>query len=144
MTCCVPSCLPRYGGPELAQAPQLFIKPHVDTVNFGFLLVDETDLHRLALDVFFQLAANIGRCLGGVLFVELHFLVNRHALAGKLGIEISWGRWALAAIVPGIVSLIAIPWVMSKIYPPTVTKTPEAPQLARLLAVLALYLAVHR
>ena len=51
--------------------------------------------------------------------------------AGKLGIEISWGRWALAAIVPGIVSLIAIPWVMSKIYPPTVTKTPEAPQLAR-------------
>ena len=51
--------------------------------------------------------------------------------AGKLGIEISWGRWALAAVVPGIVSLIAIPWVMSKIYPPTVTKTPEAPQLAR-------------
>jgi len=51
--------------------------------------------------------------------------------AKKLGVEISWGRWALAAIVPGIVSLIAVPWVMSKIYPPTVTKTPEAPQLAR-------------
>ena len=51
--------------------------------------------------------------------------------AKKLGIEISWGRWALAAIVPGLVSLIAVPWVMSKIYPPTVTRTPEAPQLAR-------------
>ena len=51
--------------------------------------------------------------------------------AKKLGVEISWGRWALAAIVPGLVSLIAVPWVMSKIYPPTVTKTPEAPQLAR-------------
>ena len=51
--------------------------------------------------------------------------------AKKLGVEISWGRWALAAIVPGIVSLIAVPWVMSKIYPPTVTEHAEAPQLAR-------------
>ena len=42
--------------------------------------------------------------------------------AKKLGVEISWGRWAFAAIVPGLVSLIAVPWVMSKIYPPTVTK----------------------
>ena len=51
--------------------------------------------------------------------------------AQKLGVEISWGKWALAAIVPGIVSLIAVPWVMSKIYPPTVDKTPEAPGEAR-------------
>ncbi len=51
--------------------------------------------------------------------------------AADLGIEISWGKWALAALVPGVVSLIAVPWVMSKIYPPTVTKTPQAPQQAR-------------
>jgi divalent anion:Na+ symporter, DASS family len=51
--------------------------------------------------------------------------------AEKLGVEISWGKWALAAAVPGIVSLIAVPWVMSKIYPPAVKSTPEAPQLAR-------------
>ncbi|ORV22886.1 anion permease [Mycolicibacterium confluentis] len=51
--------------------------------------------------------------------------------ARKLGVEISWGRWALAAIVPGIVSLVAVPWVMSKIYPPTIKKTPDAPQQAR-------------
>ncbi|MDT0478549.1 anion permease, partial [Streptomyces sp. DSM 41014] len=51
--------------------------------------------------------------------------------ARKLGVEISWGKWALAAIVPGVVSLVAVPWVMSKVYPPTVTKTPDAPQQAR-------------
>ncbi|OBF25268.1 anion permease [Mycobacterium sp. ACS4331] len=51
--------------------------------------------------------------------------------ARKLGVEISWGRWALAAIVPGVVSLLAVPWVMSKIYPPTIKKTPDAPQQAR-------------
>ncbi|CRK54101.1 putative malate transporter YflS [Rhodococcus sp. RD6.2] len=51
--------------------------------------------------------------------------------AGKLGIEISWAQWAAAAVVPGLVSLAAIPWVMSKVYPPTMMKTPQAPQQAR-------------
>ena len=41
------------------------------------------------------------------------------------------GNWALAALVPGVLSLIAVPWVMSKIYAPTITKTPEAPAYAR-------------
>jgi DASS family divalent anion:Na+ symporter len=53
------------------------------------------------------------------------------AAAAKLGVDISWARWAAAASLPGIASLIAVPWVMSKIYPPTVKKTPEAPQHAR-------------
>jgi DASS family divalent anion:Na+ symporter len=53
------------------------------------------------------------------------------AAAAKLGVDISWARWAVAASVPGIASLIAVPWVMSKIYPPTVTSTPEAPRHAR-------------
>lgn len=47
------------------------------------------------------------------------------------GIEISWARWALAGLVPGLVCLIVVPFVMQKVYPPTLTKTPEAPQLAR-------------
>ncbi len=51
--------------------------------------------------------------------------------AAKIGIDISWGKWALAASVPGIASLIAIPWVMSKIFPPTMLKTPKAPEQAR-------------
>lgn len=51
--------------------------------------------------------------------------------AAKMGIEISWGKWALAALVPGVVSLIVVPWVMLRLYPPTLKKTPEAPELAR-------------
>lgn len=51
--------------------------------------------------------------------------------AEKMGIHISWGKWALAAIVPGVVSLIVVPWVMLHIYPPALKKTPEAPDLAR-------------
>ena len=51
--------------------------------------------------------------------------------AAKLGVQISWGKWAFAAVVPGIISLIAVPWVMSKIYPPTVKATPDAPHQAQ-------------
>lgn len=47
-----------------------------------------------------------------------------------LKIEISWGLWATAAIVPGIVSLLLIPYVLYKIYPPEITKTPEAKEMA--------------
>ncbi|MDI9893746.1 DASS family sodium-coupled anion symporter [Rhodococcus sp. IEGM 1381] len=53
------------------------------------------------------------------------------AAAAELGVDISWARWAIAASVPGIASIVAVPWVMSKIYPPTVKRTPEAPKHAR-------------
>ncbi|BBY77479.1 hypothetical protein MPRF_43780 [Mycolicibacterium parafortuitum] len=51
--------------------------------------------------------------------------------ARDLGVEISWVGWASAAVVPGLVSLPVVPWVMSKIYRPTVVKTPEAGEAAR-------------
>jgi len=45
-------------------------------------------------------------------------------------ISISWGMWALAAIVPGILSLIIVPYVLYKIYPPEIKATPEAAAMA--------------
>lgn len=44
--------------------------------------------------------------------------------AAENGADISWGSWALAALVPGLAALLVMPWIMSKIYPPTLTKTP--------------------
>jgi DASS family divalent anion:Na+ symporter len=52
-------------------------------------------------------------------------------LAGDLGIEITWGRWALAGVVPGIVSLLVVPALLYKLYPPEITRTPRAAELAR-------------
>lgn len=52
-------------------------------------------------------------------------------LAAKtLNINISWGLWALAASVPGILSLIIVPYFLYKFYPPEITKTPEAKTIA--------------
>lgn len=44
---------------------------------------------------------------------------------------IGWTDWAVAAIVPGIVSLIVVPALLYVIYPPTVKSSPDAPKLAK-------------
>ncbi|KAJ0982328.1 hypothetical protein J5N97_010583 [Dioscorea zingiberensis] len=44
---------------------------------------------------------------------------------------IGWTDWAVAAIVPGIISLIVVPLLLYIIYPPTVKSSPDAPKLAR-------------
>ena len=46
--------------------------------------------------------------------------------AEKLGITLSWGTWALAGIVPGIVSLIIVPLLIYKIAPPEIKHIPDA------------------
>lgn len=51
--------------------------------------------------------------------------------AAKQGVNITWGGWALGALVPGLISLAVMPWFMQKIYPPTLRSTPDAPEQAR-------------
>jgi len=48
-----------------------------------------------------------------------------------LGVEISWPVWALASSVPGLLTLLAIPYVLFKLSPPEITATPEARKVAR-------------
>lgn len=45
-------------------------------------------------------------------------------------ISISWGMWALAAIVPGLLSLIIVPLLLYKIFPPEIRETPQAAEMA--------------
>lgn len=52
-------------------------------------------------------------------------------LAAKTAnLNISWGTWALAAIVPGLVALAVTPYLLYKLYPPEIKHTPEAKDLA--------------
>ncbi len=51
-------------------------------------------------------------------------------LAKNIGINITWGSWALAASVPGLLCLTLIPILLYKIYPPEVKLTPNAKSLA--------------
>lgn len=54
------------------------------------------------------------------------------ALALKTAnVELSWVGWATAALVPGVISILFIPYLLYKIFPPEIKETPEAPQMAR-------------
>ncbi|MDR3683999.1 MAG: anion permease [Geothrix sp.] len=52
-------------------------------------------------------------------------------LAGDLKVTLTWGGWALAALVPGLISLLVVPYVIYKVHRPEVTETPEAVEIAR-------------
>jgi len=52
-------------------------------------------------------------------------------LAATLGVEITWAGWAMAAAVPGLMSLVVVPWVLYRLFPPEIRETPDAPALAR-------------
>jgi len=50
--------------------------------------------------------------------------------ASAFDIHITWGTWALGAIVPGLAALLIVPYCLYKVYPPEIKETPEARQLA--------------
>ncbi len=52
-------------------------------------------------------------------------------LAENAGYSISWTDWAIAAIVPGIVSLAVMPLVVYYLYPPTIKYSDSAPKIAK-------------
>jgi len=46
------------------------------------------------------------------------------------GIEITYARWVTGSIVPGLLSLVLVPWVLYRVFPPEVKHTPAASELA--------------
>ena len=46
------------------------------------------------------------------------------------GIEITYLRWAVAAIVPSLLSLLIVPWLIYRVFPPEIKHTPAASELA--------------
>lgn len=51
-------------------------------------------------------------------------------LARESGIEISWANWMIAALVPGLISLIVVPYVLYLLISPTIRYTPHAKTMA--------------
>lgn len=46
------------------------------------------------------------------------------------GIQITYASWAIAAIVPALLSLMLVPWLLYKVFPPEIKHTPAASELA--------------
>ncbi|WP_261165877.1 anion permease [Microbacterium sp. Marseille-Q6965] len=92
----------------------------------------ESDESRTKVGAYLTFTAAIVNTITSAMFITA-MAGNPQAVsqAAALGIDVTWGGWALAALVPGALSLLAVPWVMSKIYAPTTRATPEAPRMAR-------------
>ena len=56
-------------------------------------------------------------------------LVAEFARQGA-AVEVSWRMWALAALLPGLVSLALVPWVIFRLCPPALQETHAAQVLA--------------
>jgi len=54
------------------------------------------------------------------------------SLAAKAaGVTMTWMSWFVAGLVPGLASCIVVPWVVSRIVPPEIRRTPMAADYAR-------------
>jgi DASS family divalent anion:Na+ symporter len=52
-------------------------------------------------------------------------------IAAQFGVNMNFGNWVLVASVPCIIALIAIPYVLYRLFPPEIKYTPEAPEIAK-------------
>lgn len=58
-------------------------------------------------------------------------IVSQLAKGTDGAFTLSWGMWALAALVPAIISLIVVPLIIYWLYPPEIKSTPDAPRFAK-------------
>jgi len=52
-------------------------------------------------------------------------------IAQQAGLQIDFGKWLLASVVPSLTAILLLPLIVAKLFPPRVGKTPEAPAAAR-------------
>jgi DASS family divalent anion:Na+ symporter len=48
-----------------------------------------------------------------------------------VAIDLTYSKWLIGASVPALISLAFVPWLIFKLYPPSITHTPHASQLAK-------------
>lgn len=58
-------------------------------------------------------------------------LLGASLVAKLLDVQVTWSGWLMAALVPGLLSCIVVPWVVYRMLPPEVQRTPEAAAFAR-------------
>jgi DASS family divalent anion:Na+ symporter len=52
-------------------------------------------------------------------------------VALKYGVNVDFGKWLVASSVPALIAILALPWLLARLFPPGVGATPEAPAAAR-------------
>jgi len=85
------------------------------------------------IGAFLMLSVYQGICVTSAMFFTGQ---ASNPLAAKIAGDVAhypvtWSSWFVAAVVPGVCSMLLVPWLVLKLYPPEKTKTPEAAEFAR-------------
>jgi divalent anion:Na+ symporter, DASS family len=115
---CIPSVTARAGG---------IIYP----ILKGLIDVFSGKSHDPKLASFLSLTAFQGSTVTSAMFLTAmagNGLVLK--LAQDQGIALTWMSWAVAALVPGLVTLLILPYFLYRMWPPVIQKTPYARELA--------------
>jgi DASS family divalent anion:Na+ symporter len=49
----------------------------------------------------------------------------------EFGLDVGFGKWLAVASVPALTAIVALPWLIARLFPPGVGETPDAPVAAR-------------
>ena len=121
MSTAIPSLTARAGG---------VVFPVVTSLSRAFDSFPDTSPRRLGAYLI-QTVFQCGAITSAMFLTAMAGNPMIQSFAEGAGVTITWGTWALAAIVPGLASLALIPFVVYKVFPPEVKRTPEAQQFAK-------------
>lgn len=48
----------------------------------------------------------------------------------EYGVQINFGKWLVASSLPALTAIVALPWIIARLFPPGVGDTPDAPVMA--------------
>jgi DASS family divalent anion:Na+ symporter len=85
------------------------------------------------LGTFLFVAVYQGECIAAAMFLTGQASNPLAANFAKqvVGMDVTWAGWLAAGIVPGAISIIVVPWLISRLLPPEIRRTPEAANFAR-------------
>jgi divalent anion:Na+ symporter, DASS family len=91
------------------------------------------DHTRLRLGAFLVAAMYQGSAVACAMFItgQASNLLGASLALKLTGIQVTAPSWFMAAIVPGLLSCLVVPWITYLVLKPEVTHTPEAPAFAR-------------
>lgn len=117
----IPSITARAGG---------IVYPIVKALAISFNSTPEEHSQR-KIGGFLILVAYYASLITSAMFITA--MAANPLIAGMLadaGLTVTWGSWALAASVPGVLSLLLMPYVVFRLYPPEIKNTPQARDIA--------------
>ncbi|TCP96919.1 DASS family divalent anion:Na+ symporter [Cricetibacter osteomyelitidis] len=81
---------------------------------------------------FLMLCEFQGNCISSAMFMTAMAGVplSLSLAQDAFGVSISWGSWFLAALIPSLIAVLVVPFVIYKLNPPNIKKTPFAKELA--------------